>query len=212
MDPQNIPQGISTPALNGVASSGTHIVAVGSQLDLSGQPTLKGLILTSSDGVTWTEMPGTIPGTLNAVVWSGNQFVAVGSAYSQSNRQALVYTSSDGFNWTSTVLSQAGDLYDIAWSGTRYVATGYGGAATSTDGFAWQQSGFGLAGVAGNAIAWSGQHFLVCSVADCALSADGLTWSTIQQSMNQLSNIDGITWDGTKWVFVGADSYVATSP
>jgi len=213
--PQTIPAA-NNPVLHGVASSGTQIVAVGTQ-SVSGN-TL-GMILTSPDGVSWGAAPGTLQATLSAVIWSGSQFVAVGSTLGQPNTQAIAFTSSDGVTWTNALVSQPGlsALYDIAWNGSRFVAVGNAGAATSTDGLAWQATGVGTVGP-DNAIGWSGKHFLACGINDCQLSADGLQWQTTPE-LARMAGTDafvlGLAWSGTKWVAVGiagTDPYVVTSP
>jgi hypothetical protein len=208
---QVIPPAIINPVLNGIASSSSLIVAVGTQWD-SGASTDVGLIMTSSDGVIWTSVPGTIPAALYAVIWSGNQFVAVGSTLGQPNAEAIAFTSPDGITWTSRPMSFTGlaSLYDIAWNGSRFVAVGYAGAVTSTDGSTWQQTGLGVVGP-NQAIAWSGQRFITCGTVYCQLSTDGLQWQSAQLP-GVGPSVYGITWNGTKWVVVGSSSYVATSP
>jgi hypothetical protein len=209
--PQVTPTAVA-PALNGVASSSTRLVAVGTQTDPASNTTVS-LILTSKDGITWNAIPKTTQAALNAVTWSGSQFVAVGSALGQANSQAIALTSPDGVTWTSTVINQTGlnVLYDVAWNGSRFVAVGLAGAATSTDGLAWQAAGVGVVG-ANNAIAWSGHHFITCGVAFCELSTDGLQWQDTAQPPGTGPSVYGLAWSGTKWVAVGTNSYVTTSP
>jgi len=208
---QVVPPAIVNPALNGIASSGSRIVAVGTQWD-SGSSTDAGLIMTSADGVIWTPVPDTIPAALYAVIWSGDQFVAVGSTLGLPNAEAVAFTSPDGITWTSNPISFTGlaSLYDIAWNGSRFVAVGYAGAVTSTDGNTWQQTGLGAVGP-NQAIAWSGQRFLTCGTVYCQVSTDDLQWQGVQlQGVGP--SVYGIAWNGAKWAVVGSNSYVATSP
>ncbi len=212
--PQTIPA-TNSPTLDGVASSGTRLVAVGTQ-SVSGNT--QGLILTSSDGISWSAVPGTFQATLSAIVWSGSQFVAVGSTLGQPNAQAIALTSPDGVAWKNTLISQTGlnALYDVAWNGSRFVAVGNTGGATSTDGLAWQATGVGVVGPE-NTIGWSGQRFLACGIIDCKLSADGLQWQTTPALPGMTPTVTGLAWSGTKWVavgipMIGTGSYVATSP
>lgn len=199
-------------ALNGVAASSTRLVAVGTQSDpVSGAPVA--LIMSSPDGVTWTAAPGTIPAALNAVVWSGSQFVAVGSTLGLPNAEAIALTSPDGITWTSRPINATGlnVLHDIAWNGSRFVAVGYAGAVTSTDGATWQATGVGVVGP-NNAIGWSGQRFMSCGVVYCQVSTDGLQWQTAAPLPGTGPAVYGLAWNGSKWVVVGVNSYVATSP
>lgn len=73
---QQIPS-VPSPYLYGVAASGTRIVAVGKQ-SVQGQVPDKGLVLTSTDGVTWTELQMPVSVMLQKIVWTGSQFVAIG--------------------------------------------------------------------------------------------------------------------------------------
>ncbi len=201
---QTIP---GSPVLNGITASSGLIVAVGKRLDSEA-----GLIITSTDGVTWSPIPGTIQASLYAVVWSGTQFIAVGSTLGLPNAEAIAFTSPDGINWTSHNLSftTISSLYDVAWNGSRFVAVGYAGGVTSTDGINWQQTGVGVIS-ANNAIGCSGQRFMTCGTVYCQSSTDGLQWQSIQLPGTGPS-IYGLVWNGSKWVAVGSNSYVATSP
>lgn len=206
---QVIPPTIINPVLNGIAASSSRIVAVGTQFDSSSNPT--GLIITSPDGITWTPVTVPIQASLNAVIWSGSQFVAVGSILGQPTAEATAVTSPDGLNWSNPIsFTELTFLTDISWSGSRFVAVGYSGAMTSTDGSTWQQTGLGVVGP-NQAIAWSGQRFITCGTVYCQLSTDGLQWQSAQLP-GVGPSVYGIAWNGTKWVVVGSNSYVATSP
>lgn len=200
---QVIPPAVISPTLSGVASSNTRIVVVGRQKDpISMQDT--GLIMTSTDGITWTVVPDTIEAYLYAVIWAGNQFVAVGSSL---NGGAIAITSSDGLAWsTHSITSTVTAIRDIAWNGSRYVAVGLDGALTSLDGNTWQQT----ANFASYAVAWSGHRFLAFGPVYAEHSTDGMNWTYTQ--MTRSSDVYGIAWNGAKWAVVGFNSLVATSP
>jgi hypothetical protein len=136
----------------------------------------------------------------------------VGTGLGQSNAQPIVLTSTDGLAWTSQRLDMIGlsGFYDIAWGGSRFVAVGYAGGATSIDGVTWQQTGAGTLG-ANQAIGWSGNRFLSCGVVYCQVSTDGLQWGSTQLP-GVGPNVYGVAWNGTRWVVVGTNSYVASSP
>lgn len=205
-----IPPVVINPILNGVAASSTRIVAVGSQRD-SIASTYSGLILTSTDGATWTAVPGTFQASLNAVIWAGGQFVAVGNTLGLPNSEAVAYTSPDGLTWSShSITSLLTTLYDISWNGSRYVAVGYAGAVTSLDGISWQPTGLGVVGP-NYAISWSGQRFMTCGTVYCQASTDGIQWQSTQLP-GVGPSVYGIAWNGAKWTVVGTNSYVATSP
>jgi len=81
----------------------------------------KGTILTSPDGINWTQRHADSTQNLHRVAWSGNQFVAVGS----NNGSVLVST--DGMTWTSRQI-MTGQLYGVAWGHNQFVAVGEYGA------------------------------------------------------------------------------------
>lgn len=51
-----------------------------------------GNILTSSDGVNWTERSSVTPASFNGITYGNNNFVAVGLS-------GAIITSTDGINW-----------------------------------------------------------------------------------------------------------------
>jgi hypothetical protein len=86
--------------INGIATSGSLLVAVGTASTTSD----KAVIRTSSDGSTWTprsvtEYTGNLR-LLNAI-WSGSKFVAVGFDYNTSSQRwiGVIYNSTDGITW-----------------------------------------------------------------------------------------------------------------
>jgi hypothetical protein len=98
-------------ALKGVAGTGTVTVAVGET----------GTIL-SSDGVTWTarSAPGGFTGSLNAVIWAGDRFVAAGEG-------GKIIHSTDGVTWNDAAASGSAGINGLAWNGNVLVAVGDGG-------------------------------------------------------------------------------------
>jgi hypothetical protein len=208
--PQTIPA-VNTPMLHGVAASGSRFVAVGTQY-LAGTGDYTPLILTSSDGLSWQEVPQAFSAVTYRVIWAGNKFVAVGSATGAPNASAVSLTSADGLAWTlhSAANTDQSVFYDIVWSGSQFVAVGYPGAARSADGVTWERTGLGVS-VGGEAVAWSGQRFLSCSGVYCASSTNGIDWTTIQLP-GVGAYVRGLAWGDTKWVAVGNASLVLTSP
>ena len=209
---QSVPAAIVAPVLYGVAASNTRIVAVGKQSLVSGPTPDTGLVLTSTDGgVTWTEVPG-IASVLNAVAWSGSEFVAVGNSLGQPVAKAVALTSPDGLVWTSHDMGTTALVVptDIAWNGSRFAAVG-GGAVVSADGITWQETGLGVVGGA-YAVGWSGQEFLACGTVYCYASTDGSQWTGGIQLPGTGPTVYGLAWGASEWVAVGANSLVLTSP
>jgi hypothetical protein len=209
---EQVPSNIVSPILHGVAASSARIVAVGSQSLVQGPLPAKGLMLSSSDGIAWTEVRMPVSATLEKITWAGNQFVAVGMLDNQPVPRPVALTSPDGVTWTDhamnagTVLNPA----DIAWNGSQFVVVSAGGVATSIDGATWQQTSVGVA--SGNAVAWSGQGFLACGAVGCYQSSDGNQWLGGIQLPRVGATVYGLVWGDNKWVAVGANSLVLTSP
>lgn len=138
----------STANLTGIAWSPTAgFVVVG----------VSGYHLTSPDGITWTR-GSDLSGTLNAVVWAGNQFVTVGSSAFVGSLPMPAYTSPDGITWTSRSAGN-GSLFGLIWTGSLLVGVGQGGQImTSSDGITLTTQPSGTTANL-NAVAFSGATF-----------------------------------------------------
>jgi hypothetical protein len=84
-----------------------------------------GVIVTSPDGITWTEFSLNST-SLQDIIWTGTQFVVVGS--SGSDR---IVTSSDGITFITQInnpginrLGSVATLFGVAASPTRIIAVG----------------------------------------------------------------------------------------
>jgi hypothetical protein len=181
--------------LYAVASSGTQFVAVGES----------GTILTSLDGVSWTERTSNMPGGyyIDGITWSGSQYVAVGGA-------GYTLTSSDGVTWSVANPVTSNALYAVAFSGTTYVAVGNAGTIlTSSDGKNWTQQSSGLTTNL-NAVTWTGNQFVAVGDSGRILtSLNGTTW--ISQTSNTTDTLLDVTQSSsTNIVAVGGTSSTAT--
>lgn len=107
------PQNASNAELLDVIFAGTKFVAVGES----------GLILTSTDGATWTKQwSGTgstdVASNLCGIGYNGtNLYVAVGAS-------GTILTSPDAVTWTAKTSGTTATLFGIAFGGAVYVATG----------------------------------------------------------------------------------------
>jgi hypothetical protein len=170
-----------------------------------------GTVLTSDDGITWTEQPRLAERpTLSCVVFGNAVFVAL-------DQLGTSYTSPDGRVWTkgsSTGLDSSGPM--IAFGNGLFLAKSAGNLfATSTDGRLWTPRTTGVT-LAGWSIAFDGTQFLVATGSRTYLTTtDAITWtprifptgSTVyrfvagsNRIVAELSNgliaqsTDGITW------------------
>jgi hypothetical protein len=205
--PQQVPSNIGA-VLRGVAASSTRIIAVGSQNLTQGPLPAKGLMLSSTDGIAWSQVQMPVSATLEKIVWTGIQFVAVGTLDPPASG-AVALTSPDGVTWTNHAMYSGAGSKDIAWNGSRFVAVG-GEAVTSVDGVTWQQTGAGV--VSASAIGWNGQSFVACGMAGCYTSSDGNQWMDGVQLPGVNPDVTGLAWGDNKWVAVGSYSLLLTSP
>lgn len=96
------------------------VVAVGHRSD-------KPVIMTSSDGITWTNYSPEVGGGLSAIAYGGGYFVAVGGS-------GTVVSSPDGIQWTlqntgaGYPSSEGGDFTDVTFAEGRFVIVGNQGA------------------------------------------------------------------------------------
>jgi hypothetical protein len=177
-------------------------------------------IITSPDGVTWTNR-GSIFGTAGFdVLWADGLrlWIAVGTGATGTN---AIVTSPDGVNWTSRVTVQTVSFstggYRIGWSGNLLVVTGNGTAssvAISTNGTTWRFLGLPITASASGfgGVVWNGQ--LWAAVSDAATniwtSLDGITWTS--RATLTAGNCRSIAWNGTQFLVLGNSTWCSTSP
>ncbi len=151
----------------------------------------------------WTAR--TIPaGIYRAVIWAGNQIVAVGDDGSGSNTYCA--TSPDGIAWTARTIP-AGLYRALAYNGSVIVAVGGSSCATSTDGITWTARSGLPANVTG--VAWNGSVFAAVSTTTAAAtSTDGITWT----ARTSAGNANAICSNGSGFVTVGQIGVAQTSP
>jgi IPT/TIG domain len=134
--------------LNAVVSNGsTTFVAVGLRNTAQNNATC-GIHYSTNGGTTWAQSafasarPTNCP-DLNAVTWTGSQFVAVGARGTATYN--LVATSPDGITWTErsytppSGISSLGALFSVGMVGSTIMAVGIDEVITSTDGITWTQ-------------------------------------------------------------------------
>jgi len=93
-----------------------------------------GAIVTSPDGVDWTNRASGTTEWLSDITYGSRVFVAVGSA-------GTILTSPDGITWESQNSGTAADLAGITWGGGMFVAVGELGLIfTSSDGITWERT------------------------------------------------------------------------
>ena len=176
----------------GAASSSSIVAFAGANYSAPNP----GIVSSSDNGTTWTSRDSTISSSTRitawGVIWSGAQYVAIGSISGQGGNfdTNLVLTSSNGTTWSRQSSSfgngtRKNESYGIAFSGTKYVMVGRFGFTGPLD--AYQEG------------------------PDVWTSVDAITWSQ-QQIPNILSMLSAqwysVTWSSSLSLFlvVGYDS------
>lgn len=80
----------------------------------------EGVIVTSSDGVTWTQQYSGVGYPLGAIAYGSGQFVAVGGA-------GTIVSSPDGVGWTQRNHLMGADVNVVAYGRGKFVAVGPAG-------------------------------------------------------------------------------------
>ncbi len=164
----------SMPVLNGIylnevtwgsGTAGDTFVAVGGS----------GMILTSADGQTWTQVASTLTANnLTSVAFGNGKWLMAAESSGASSSDLAIYTSGDGTLWTK-VLGDAGYLIpSIAYGNGSFVCLTASSAlpsvefaeyySTTDDGLTWTPTQWML-GYSPSGIAWDGSRFIIIAPA-----------------------------------------------
>ncbi|MEW6426450.1 MAG: RHS repeat-associated core domain-containing protein [Thermodesulfobacteriota bacterium] len=164
-------------------------------------------ILTSPDGLSWTErkptpavQPANLFQSLKAVVFDGSHFVAVGGSGS-----ARILTSADGLSWTDVSPAVSSDLLAVAHGNGVWLAVGgyyanFSNRTTilrSTDRINWSDVSANSPDTydKGMAVAYSGSDFVLAKGSSGSstlfTTPDGLTWTTVTLPNGVISGFNG---------------------
>jgi len=183
-----------------------------------------GKMATSPDGITWTAVTDSTFSTTDptgpyVIAYGYNIFVAGGN-------DGKMVTSSDGTTWTDVTNSTFGHngIFGITFESGRFVAGGSGGkmaVSSILDGTTWTAVGDSTFGTAYfiTAIAYGNSKFVAVGYnypdynGKMAVSTNsGGTWTAVTDSTLGTDMIFGITYVNGKFVAVGANGKMATSP
>lgn len=181
-------------------------------------------IFTSPDGLTWTQRVQAYQ--VNAVTWTGEQFVAVGDADVHGTKS--VWTSSSGTDWTERSNMDLPLLYGIASNGSRIVAVGGSSELsglqpdirTSEDAVSWSSAQLDLTGEDPDGmghkparplrdVVWAEEIGLFVAVGEGYIltSSDGLEWSRRYSPVV----VQAVEWNGARFLAVGEDRAAESS-
>ncbi len=169
-----------------------------------------GTVVTSPNGIDWTEQTSPTDAHLKAIVYDGSIFVAVG-------KDGAIITSPNGTAWTQRTSGTGSQLLDIIWDGSQFVAVGNPSTAgesicvlTSPDGVTWTKHDDDFrASFAG--VAWNGSDTLaaVGFNGTIAVSSDGADWDKI--SHGTVQTLSDVVWNGNQYVAIGMNGTIVTS-
>ena len=187
--------------LTRVTTNGTMFVAVGGYYH-------NGCVVTSPDGMSWTDRTANLSGEgalLTDVIWTGVAFVALGNVNrGKFGMTALVFTSADGNTWTRQSVANV-FLMSLTWNGSLLIGVGgvarQGNIFSSADGKSWTRSRIQVSNPL-RSVTWNGQRFVAVGVrGEILTSPDGQTWT--KQSSNTTRDLLRVAWNGTHFVAVG---------
>lgn len=167
--------------------------------------------ISSSDGVTWTNITGSNGGSggdWGQIVFANGLFVCVGSRPGADQ----IRTSADGVTWTarSGPFTNADGAADVTFGGGLFVVVGAGGKiATSSNGTTWTTRTSGTT-TALNTVAYQGGTYIVGTSSSTFLhSADGVTWTSTSSNFSGRPYV--LTTGASKLFGGGTSGYLATS-
>lgn len=181
-------------AYRSIAYGNGRYIAVGGVGSSGGD----GLIASSEDGMSWTEV-GRAPFPLIRIRYTAGGFMAVGMSGAAAQ-------SSDGVVWTSSS-ARALQLLDVDFGGHRFVAGGQS-IATSSDGVHWSDLACGASLPCSTVTDPSGGQHAVLSLSTVVFG-DGRFFAT--GSTGSLLSADGLTWSSAgpardeRLIFVGGE-------
>ncbi len=163
-----------------------------------------GVILTSPDGVTWTERVSGTYDFLYEITYGNGAFVVVGA-------DGIILTSPDGVTWTERVSGTYEDLLGLTYGNGIFLTTGdYGTILTSPDGVTWTERVSGVDDDFDGVTYNIGTFVTVGADGAILTSPDGVTWTErVSGTTNYLREV---TYGNGAFVAVGSGGVILTSP
>lgn len=170
-------------------------------------------VMTSPDGLTWTEQVSANGNNWRGITFGNNLFVAVADS-GTGNR---VMTSPDGVSWTARASASDAGWTDVTYGNGLFVAVAAGAVMTSPDGVTWSLRTAANSN-AYTAVAYGNGMFVAVATSGTGnrvmTSSDGMNWTARTTPSN--INWRGITYGNGLFVAVagdlGIDDVIMTSP
>lgn len=194
---QTLPAGLlSSQVLRAVAWSGSRFMAAGDW----------GVILTSTNGVDWSDVNVAADQFIQAMTWANNTFVAVGA-----NGQVLLYSETPATGWNVIRYHlPSTEIRSVSRGADKFVAVGQGGTVlTSTDTTLWTAVNVAPFRDLSD-IVWTGsQYVAVGGMGTIMTSADGVFWSLRTSGTTQW--LKSVAFGGGYHVAVGSSGTILRS-
>jgi len=190
------------PMLDVIWDNG-NFIAVGGGTSTTG--VLEGIVLTSSDGITWQKQSVGLS-VLRSVIHDGTQYIIAGDSGS-------IYTSTTGTNnWNKQFVADSvasEDLKDLSYNAPDYVAVGNNGTIlTTTDANStWINQGYQDNTTSTlRSVLWDGIRYTVVGT-NKILSNNSSNLNNLDEIISAATNkISGIAWNGSQYLAVSSDT------
>lgn len=166
----------------GIQTDGTQFIAVGQRYDTAAQASV-GVIMRSSDGITWMDQtPEGNPAPLYGIAWGNGRWVAVGL-------RGLVCTSIDGITWKTSPTGSANNLYAIQYAAGKFLVGGATGTLLLTsDGITWENRTV-VSGAVFYGLARHGSRWYASNGYETWSSTDGRDWTALTTNFENAGTI-----------------------
>jgi hypothetical protein len=141
--------------------------------------------------------------SIEDIVWTGKQFVAVES-------YGHILISPDGLSWSIHPANRDINLSSITWTGTILIAVGWDGVIiTSKDGLSWSKKESGTANFL-SSVEWiDNKAVVIGSNGTFLVSEDCENW--ISRPVPTIEGLNGVAWNGVQFMVVGYRGVAFTS-
>ena len=184
----------SNKELKAIAESDGLLITVGEE----------GIILTSSNGLDWTEQTSGVTSDLLGVEYKNQKYITVGWT-------GVILTSDNAISWTPQTSGVTSDLYSITWSEllTLYVIVGNNGTIlTSPNLQTWTPQTSGQTSTLRKIVYAEDKNiFIVCGSSYAIISSDAINWTNV----NGVSGINDIIYSEITGLFTCVNKYIYSS-
>jgi hypothetical protein len=184
------------PVPRDIIWTGDQVVVVGSE----------GLILTSPDGINWTQQDAGITDEFSSVTWTGTILVAFNLGDNS------IYTSDDGISWAQQSPGSSLGAIKSTWTGSTIVAVGYYGLiASSNDGISWRTNEDpSSVNLDAQDVTWNGAIYVAVGTDGAIVSSsNGIDWVTEDSPIDLTLN--RVIWADQHFYAVGEGGVIISS-